>query len=55
MAKEKDKFDDKECKLCTSVFKSGGSIATKEIYTQKWIEVINTLERRKNVNLCENQ
>ena len=46
MAKEKDRFDDKKT-ICASVFKSGESTTTKEIYTQKWVELIHTLERRK--------
>ena len=36
-----------------SVFKSGESTTTEREFTAKWIELINTLERSKNVNLCE--
>ncbi len=39
--------------VCRSVFKSGGSTTTKEAFTKKWIELINTLEKGKSVNFCE--
>ena len=37
-----------------SVFKSGESTTTEREFTDKWIELINTLERNKSVNFCEN-
>ena len=37
-----------------SVFKSGENTTTEREFTDKWIELINTLERNKSVNLCEN-
>ena len=49
----KDKSDDQKNKLCISVFKSGRSTTTKEIYTQKWVEMINTLERRKMITYAK--
>ena len=50
---EKDKAIKKN--ICTSVFKDGNNTTTKEIYTEKWVEVINTLERRKNGGSHERQ
>ena len=37
-----------------SVFKSGESTTTEREFTDKWIELINTLERNKSVNFCKN-
>ena len=37
-----------------SVFKSGESTTTEREFTDKWIELINTLERNKSVNFYEN-
>ena len=37
-----------------SVFKSGENTTTQREFTDKWIELINTLERNKSVNFCEN-
>ena len=48
MAKEKAETKEKEKEICTSFFKNG--ILTKEDYTNIWIELISTLERRKSVN-----
>lgn len=31
--------------ICKSVFKSGESIISKSQFTQKWIELINRLEK----------
>ncbi len=42
---EKGKTDEKN--ICTSIFRNGGDRTTKEAYTQKWVELINALERRK--------
>lgn len=33
--------------LCKSVFKDGKNTVTKSIFTKKWIELINTLEKEK--------
>lgn len=37
-----------------SVFKSGENTTTEREFTDKWIELINTLEGNKSVNFCEN-
>jgi len=37
-----------------SVFKSGENTTTEREFTDKWIELINILERNKSVNFCEN-
>ena len=39
--------------VCVSVFKSGESTTTEREFTDKWIELINTLERSKSGNFCE--
>ena len=39
--------------VCKSVFKSGESTTTEREFTDKWIELINTLEKGKSVNFCE--
>ena len=36
-----------------SVFKSGESTTTEQEFTNKWIELINTLENGKSANFCE--
>jgi hypothetical protein len=36
-----------------SVFKSGESTTTEREFTNKWIELINTLEKGKSGNFCE--
>lgn len=36
-----------------SVFKSGESTTTERDFTEKWIELINTLEKGKSGNFCE--
>ena len=46
-----DKVDGKEIKICTSVFKSGENVITTKIYTQKWADVINTLEMQKTISV----
>ncbi len=38
-------------KLCTGVFKDGSNTTTKEKLTQKWIELINRLEKGKTVKV----
>lgn len=45
-------LDNKEFTNIKSVFKSGKSTTTEE-FTQKWIELINTLEKGKSVSFCE--
>lgn len=39
--------------VCKSVFKSGESTTTEQEFTNKWIELINTLEKGKSANFCE--
>ena len=39
--------------VCISVFKSGESTTTEREFTDKWIELINTIEKGKSVNVCE--
>ena len=36
-----------------SVFKSGESTTTEREFSDKWIELIYTLEKGKSVNFCE--
>lgn len=36
-----------------SVFKSGENTTTGREFTDKWIELINTLEKGKSLNFCE--
>ena len=36
--------------ICKRVFKSGENTTSKSQFTKKWIELINRLERNKNVN-----
>ena len=36
-----------------SVFKSGEITTTEQAFTNKWIELINTLEKGKSANFCE--
>ena len=40
-------------KLCTSVFKDGSNATTKDKLTQKWIELINLLEKDKPVKALQ--
>ena len=40
-------------KLCTSVFKDGSNATTKVKLTQKWIELINRLEKDKLVKALQ--
>ncbi len=35
-----------------SVFKNGENTTSKEVFTKKSIELINKLERNKNISLC---
>ena len=41
-----------ETSLVKSVFKSGESTTSKEVFTKIWIELINKLERSKSVSFC---
>ena len=36
-----------------SVFKSGKSTTSEQEFTDKWIELINTLERSKSKDFCK--
>ena len=36
-----------------SVFKSGESTTTEREFTDKWIDLINTIEKGKSVSFCE--
>ena len=36
--------------ICKSVFKNGENTISRSQFTKKWIELINRLERNKNVN-----
>ncbi len=36
-----------------SVFKSGENTTTEREFTDKWIELINTIEKGKSANFCE--
>ena len=36
-----------------SVFKSGESTTTEREFTEKWIELINSLEKSKSGSFCE--
>ena len=36
--------------ICKSVFKNGENTTSRSQFTKKWIELINRLERNKNVN-----
>ena len=40
-------------KLCTSVFKDGSDATTTDKLTQKWIELINRLEKDKLVKALQ--
>lgn len=35
--------------VCRSVFKSGENTTSKSQFTQKWVELINRLEKNKGV------
>ena len=39
--------------VCKSVFKSGESTTTEREFTDKWIELINTIEKGKSGNFYE--
>ena len=41
------KGDKKRDVICRSVFKNGESTTSKDRFTEKWIEMINQIERRK--------
>ena len=44
---------DKNQTLCKSVFKSGESTTSKTQFTQKWIEMINRIEKNKVARLTK--
>ncbi len=46
-------LENKEFTTIKSVFKSGESTTTEREFTDKWIELINTLEKSKSTNFCE--
>ncbi len=33
--------------ICTNVFQNGSPCTTVELFTQRWVELINRLEREK--------
>ena len=39
--------------ICKSVFKSGESTTSKKELTQKWIELINKIEKDKSITLAK--
>ena len=39
--------------ICKSVFKSGESTTTQRQFTDKWVELVNTLEKDKGVGFAE--
>jgi len=39
--------------IVKSVFKSGESTTTEREFTDKWIDLINTIEKGKSVSFCE--
>ena len=39
--------------VCKSIFKSGENAPSKEVFTQKWVELINKIEKGKSVNFCK--
>ena len=45
--------EDEKSTTVKSVFKSGESTTTEREFTDKWIELINTLEKGKSGNFCE--
>ena len=45
--------ENKKSTTVKSVFKSGESTTTEREFTNKWIELINTLERSKSGSLCK--
>lgn len=46
--------EEKKCEsICKSVFKGGENSTTEQDFTNVWIDLINTLEKGKNVDFCE--
>ncbi|MCI8493421.1 MULTISPECIES: hypothetical protein [Anaerotruncus] len=43
------KNNKKSKSICSSVFKSGESTTTTSQFTQKWIELINKIEKNKGI------
>ena len=45
--------NEKSKNICSSVFKSGKNTTTKSQFTQKWIELINKLEKNKGITAAQ--
>ena len=45
--------NEKSKNICKSVFKSGENTTTKIQFTQKWIELINKLEKNKGITAAQ--
>lgn len=45
--------NEKSKNICSSVFKSGENTTTKSQFTQKWIELINKLEKNKGITAAQ--
>ena len=45
--------NEKSKNICNSVFKSGENTTTKIQFTQKWIELINKLEKNKGITAAQ--
>jgi len=45
-----DQKNEKHESVCNSVFKNGSS-TTKELFTEKWIKIINNIEKNKAVGI----
>ena len=45
--------NEKSKNICSSVFKSGENTTTKIQFTQKWIELINKLEKNKGITAAQ--
>ena len=41
--------------ICKSVFKSGENTTSKKQFTRTWIELINRIEKGKNLNIARKQ
>lgn len=39
--------------ICKSVFKSGENTTSKNQFTQKWIELINKIEKNKGITAVQ--
>ena len=45
--------NEKSKNICSSVFKIGENTTTKIQFTQKWIELINKLEKNKGITAAQ--